>query len=64
METFIVIIIVGIAVGLLGRHYYKKYKKGHQCRGGCSCCTMDTSSGESPEKRDPQLTDIRETMQN
>jgi hypothetical protein len=53
METFIVIIIVGIAVGLLGRHYYKKYKKGHQCTGGCSCCTMDTSSGESPEKRDP-----------
>ena len=64
METLIVIIIVGVAAGLLGRSYYKKYKKGNQCSGGCSSCSADTSSCEIPEERDAQLTDIRKTMEN
>jgi len=64
MENLIVIIIVAVAAGLLGRHYYKKYKKGNQCRGGCSSCSTDTSSCEFPDERDAQLADIRETMEN
>ena len=62
METFIVIIIVGLAGGLLGRHYYKKYKKGNQGSCGCSSCPADAACCELPGEREKQLTDIRESM--
>ena len=52
MENLIVIIIVGVAAGLLGRSYYKKFKKGNQCSCGCTSCSTDTSSCEFPEERD------------
>ena len=55
MENLIVIIIVAVAAGLLGRSYYKKYKKGNQCSGGCSSCSTDTSSCEFPEEREKQV---------
>jgi len=64
VENLIVIIIVGVAAGLLGRSYYKKYKKGNQCSGGCSSCSADTSSCEIPEEKGTQLSDIRKTMEN
>jgi hypothetical protein len=64
MENIAVILIVAVAAGLLGRSYYKKYKKGNQCSGGCSSCSTDTSSCEFPEERDTQLNDIRKTMEN
>jgi hypothetical protein len=63
MENLIVIIIVALAAGLLGRSYYKKYKKDNQCSGGCCSCSTDTSSCEFPEERDTQLIDIRKTME-
>ena len=55
MENIAVILIVAVAAGLLGRSYYKKYKKGNQCSDGCSCCSSDTSSCEFPEERDTQV---------
>jgi len=61
MENLIVIIIVAIAAGLLGRHYYKKYKKGNQCSCGCTSCATDASACEFPEERDAQLRKIRKT---
>ena len=61
METLIVIIIVGVAAGLLGRSYYKKYKKGNQCSGGCGGCSTDTSSCEFPDEREEQLRDRRKS---
>jgi hypothetical protein len=61
MENLIVIIIVGIAAGLLGRSYYKKYKRGNQCSGGCCSCSSDASSGAIPEEGDTQLRDIRKS---
>ena len=64
MENLIVIIIVGVAAGLLGRHYYRKYKKGNDCSCGCSTCPTDTSACEFPEERQKQIGDIRKTMQN
>jgi hypothetical protein len=64
MENIAVILIVAVAAGLLGRSYYKKYKKGNQCSGGCSSCSTDTSVCEIPEERDTQISDIRKTMEN
>jgi hypothetical protein len=64
MENIAVILIVAVAAGLLGRSYYKKYKKGNQCSGGCSSCSTDTSACEIPEERDTQISDIRKTMEN
>ena len=55
VENIVVIIIVVLAAGLLGRNYYKKYKKGNQCSSGCNCCSADTSSCEFPEERDKQV---------
>ena len=59
MENLVVIIIVGVAAGLLGRHYYKKYKKSNQCGCGCTACPTDTPSCEFPEERENQLGQIR-----
>lgn len=64
MENLIVIIIVGVAAGLLGRNYYKKYKKGNQCSCECTSCPTDTASCEFPEEGDKQLREIRKTMEN
>jgi len=61
MENIIVLIIVGVAAGLLGRSYYKKYKKGNQCSGGCSGCSTDTSSCEFPDEREESLRDRRKS---
>ena len=55
MENIAVILIVAVAAGLLGRSYYKKYKKGNQCGGGCSSCSTDTSACEFPDERDKQI---------
>ena len=64
METIIVLIIVGAAAGLLGRHYYKKYKKGNQGSCGCSSCPTDAACCDLPEKKDPQPSQIREPGDN
>jgi len=64
MENLIVIIIVGVAAGLLGRSYYKKYKKGNQCGCGCTDCATDTSSCEFPEEREKQIADNIKSMVN
>ena len=64
METIIVLIIVGLAAGLLGRNYYKKYKKGNQGSCGCSSCPADAACCEIPGEREKQLTDIRKSMEN
>ena len=55
MENLIVIIIVAIAAGLLGRHYYTKYKKGNQCSCGCTSCETNASACEFPEEREKQV---------
>ena len=55
MEFIVVIIIVGIAVTLLGRSYYKKYKKGHQSGCGCDSCPADASCCELPERREKHI---------
>ena len=59
MENLIVIVIVALAAGLLGRGYYKKYKSGDQCGCGCTSCEVDSASCESPEERNKQLSEIR-----
>ncbi|CAB1079098.1 hypothetical protein D1AOALGA4SA_6815 [Olavius algarvensis Delta 1 endosymbiont] len=64
MENFIVIVIVGVAAGLLGRSYYKKYKKGNQASCGCSSCPTDAACCETPEPREKQLADNRKSMVN
>ena len=61
MENLIVIIIVGVAAGLLARHYYKKYKKGNQCGCDCSTCPTDTSACEFPEEREERLHESRKS---
>jgi len=61
MENLIVLVIVGVAAGLLGRSYYKKYKKGNQCSGGCGGCSTDTSSCELPDDREELLRDRRKS---
>ena len=58
METLIVVIIVGVAAGLLGRNYYKKYKKGNQGSCGCTSCPTDSSCCEFPEERQQQADDV------
>jgi len=64
METLIVIIIVGVAAGLLGRSYYKKYKKGDSCSCGCTSCATDSSSCQIPEEREKQIADNRKSIVN
>jgi hypothetical protein len=59
MENLIVIIIVGLAAGMLGRHYFKKYKKGDSCSSGCTSCSTDTPTCESPDLGERQIGDIR-----
>jgi len=59
MENIIVIIIVGLAAAYIGRSYYKKYKKGNQCSGGCAACPADTSSCDLPEESGKQIGDLR-----
>ena len=61
MENIAVILIVAVAAGLLGRSYYKKYKKGNQCSGGCDGCSTDTSSCEFPDEREELLRDRRKS---
>ena len=62
MENLVVIIIVALAAGLLGRSYYKKYKKGNACDCGCTSCSTDTTSCEFPEEREKQLGGIRKSI--
>jgi hypothetical protein len=64
MENLIVIIIVGVAAGMLGRSYYKKYKKSNQGSCGCSSCPTDAACCEFPEQKDKQTIEIRKTMEN
>ena len=64
MENIIVMLIVALAAGLLGRSYYKKYKKGNACGCGCTSCETDTSSCEFPEERDKQLGGIQKSIKN
>jgi hypothetical protein len=64
MENIVVLLIVALAAGLLGRSYYKKYKKGNQCSCGCTSCPTDTDSCEFPEERKKQLGRIQESMEN
>ena len=63
MENVIVVLIVALAAGLLGRGYYKKYKSGNQCGCGCTSCQVDPASCETPAERDKQLNDIRRSME-
>ena len=63
MENIIVILIVALAAGLLGRSYYRKYKKGNACSCGCTSCSTDATSCEFPEEREKQLSKIRESME-
>jgi hypothetical protein len=63
MENIIVLIIVGLAVGLLGRSYYKKYKKGNQGSCGCSSCPTDAACCEFPGEREKQLSESRKSME-
>ncbi|CAB1063042.1 hypothetical protein D1BOALGB6SA_7825 [Olavius sp. associated proteobacterium Delta 1] len=63
MENIIVIIIVGVAAGLLGRSYYKKYKKGNQGSCGCSSCPTDAACCELPGEKEKQLSEIRKSME-
>ena len=51
MENIIVILIVGVAAGFIGRNFYRKFNKKDQCDCGCSSCTTDVSSCESLEER-------------
>lgn len=61
MENIIVIIIVAVAAGLLGRSYYKKYKKGNQCGCGCTDCAADISTCEFPEAKEEQIRESRKS---
>ena len=63
MENIIVLLIVAFAAGLLGRNYYKKYKKGNQCGCGCTSCEVDSASCEYPEEGDKQLSDMRKSLE-
>ena len=63
MENVIVILIVALAAGLLGRGYYKKYKRRNQCGCGCTSCQVDVASCEFPDERDKQLGEIRNSME-
>jgi hypothetical protein len=62
MESIFVIIIVAFAAGLLGRSYYKKYKKGNVCSCGCDACSVDPAACGFPEEREKQLGKIHESM--
>jgi hypothetical protein len=64
MENIIVIIVVGLAAGLLGRSYYKKYRKGNQCGCGCTSCPTETTTCEFPEEREKQLGKIQDSVEN
>jgi hypothetical protein len=61
MENLIVVIVVALAAGLLGRSYYKKYKKGNQAGCGCSSCPSDAACCEIPEEREQQFSDVRKS---
>lgn len=52
MENIIVILIVGVAAGFIGRNFYRKFKKKNRCDCGCSACPADVSSCEFPEERE------------
>jgi hypothetical protein len=53
METFIVIIIVGLAAFFIGRRFYQNYiKKNQSCSCGCASCPTDASTCELPEARE------------
>lgn len=64
MENILVILIVALAAGLLGRGYYKKYKSGNQCGCGCTSCPIDAASCEYPEEREKNQKGIRKSMEN
>ena len=63
MENIIVIAIVGLAAGLLGRSYYKKYRKGNSCNCGSTDCPTESSACENPEARNQQVSEIRNSME-
>jgi hypothetical protein len=53
MENIIVILIVALAAGFIGRSFYRKYiKKNQSCSCGCSSCPTDVSTCELPEARE------------
>jgi hypothetical protein len=53
MENIIVIFIVALAAGFIGRSFYRKYiKKNQSCSCGCSSCPTDVSACELPEARE------------
>jgi Tfp pilus assembly major pilin PilA len=57
MEKIIVILIVAIAAGFIGRNFYQKYvKKNQSCNCGCSSCPTDVSTCELPEAKEHLLT--------
>jgi hypothetical protein len=64
MENIVVILIVALAAGLLGRSYHRKYKKGNQCGCGCTSCPADSNSCEFPEEREKQLGGIQKSIEN
>jgi hypothetical protein len=63
MENILVVLIVGLAAGLLGRGYYKKYKSGNPCRCGCTSCPVDDASCEFPEERQKQINAMLNRME-
>jgi hypothetical protein len=52
MENIIVLLIVGVAAGFIGRNFYRKFNKKDRCDCECSSCSTDVSSCESPEERE------------
>lgn len=63
VENILVVVIVALAAGLLGRNYYKKYKKGNACSCGCSDCAADTSACDLTEAQGKSIGDLRKKNQ-
>jgi len=58
METIIVIVIVGLAAGFVGRRFYQNYlKKNQSCGCGCASCPTDASTCELPDAKEHVLKD-------
>ena len=60
MQNIIVILIVALAAGFIGRSFYKKFiKKNQSCSCGCSSCPTDVSTCELPEAKEDILSSDR-----
>ena len=56
MENIIVILIVAVAAGFIGRSFYQKFfKKADSCGCGCSACDTDVISCDLPEAKEHLL---------